>query len=134
MMAKMTKAEKQEREVMAKQAAWNEFRASYPERFANLLYDFGKLGPENNFQVERLNHLTYMFKGDVSYPVEAELFVTLPEEPQQEYVWNFEEVERQVAEYYAKVAEAERQYRVRREALEKVRATLSAEELKLLGL
>ena len=119
-------------EVMAKQAEWNEFRASYPERFAKLLYDFGKLG--NTFEVKRLDNLTYLFKSDESYPVEAELFVTLTEEPQQDYVWNFEELERQVAEYYAKEAEAERQYRVRLAALGKVRATLSAEELKLLGL
>jgi hypothetical protein len=131
-MAKMTKAEKQALEVMAKQAEWNEFRASYPERFAKLLYDFGKLG--NTFEVKRLDNLTYLFKSDESYPVEAELFVTLTEEPQQDYVWNFEELERQVAEYYAKEAEAERQYRVRLAALGKVRATLSAEELKLLGL
>jgi hypothetical protein len=132
----MTKAEKQAlevmAEVMAKQAEWNEFRASYPERFAKLLYDFGKLG--NTFEVKRLDNLTYLFKSDESYTVEAELLVTLTEEPQQDYVWNFEELERQVAEYYAKEAEAERQYRVRLAALGKVRATLSAEELKLLGL
>jgi demethoxyubiquinone hydroxylase (CLK1/Coq7/Cat5 family) len=45
-----------------------------------------------------------------------------------------EEVERQVAEHYAKLAEADRQYNVRREALAKVRSTLNPEELKLLGL
>jgi hypothetical protein len=135
-MAKMTKAEKQALEVMAKQGAWNEFRASYPERFAALLYEFGKLDvvePEN-FSVERLGHLTYLFKGEVHYPVEAKLYVTLPEEYQPDYVWQFETIEGVVAEYYAKKAEAERQYQVRRQAMEKVRNTLTAEELKLLGL
>jgi hypothetical protein len=131
-MTRLTKQEKLALETMALQGAWNEFRASYPERFANLLYDFGKLG--NDFRVKRLNHLTYLFKSDESYPVEAELFVTLTEEPQQDYIWKFEEVERQVAEHYAKLAEADRQYNVRREALAKVRSTLNAEELKLLGL
>jgi hypothetical protein len=131
-MTRLTKQEKLALETMALQGAWNEFRASYPERFANLLYDFGKLG--NKFRVERLNHLTYLFKSDENYPVEAELFVTLTEEPQANYVWKFEEVERQVAEYYAKLAEADRQYNVRREALEKVRSIVNAEKLKLLGL
>ena len=132
----MTKAEKQAMEAMAKQGAWNESRANYTSRFANLLYEFGRLGrtTSGNFKVERLGHDLYLFKCDESYPVEAELFVTLTEEPQQDYVWQFETIEGVVAEYYAKVAEAERQYRVKREALEKVRATLSAEELKLLGL
>lgn len=127
-----TKAQKLAAENSVKQQAWNEFRASYPERFANLLYEFGKLG--NTFEVKRLNHLTYLFKSDESYPVEAELFVTLTEEPLQHYVWQFEQAESEVAVYYAKLAEAERQYKVRREALEKLRATLSAEELQLLGL
>jgi hypothetical protein len=72
-MTRLTKQEKLALETMALQGAWNEFRASYPERFANLLYDFGKLG--NDFRVKRLNHLTYFFKSDESYPVEAELFV-----------------------------------------------------------
>jgi hypothetical protein len=137
MMAKMTKAERQAAEASAYQQNWNEFRASYPERFANLLYEFGKLGAGAvagaNFKVERLGHLTYLFK-EVNYPVEAKLYVTLPEEYQPDYIWEFETIERVVAEYYAKVAEADRQYRVRRDALEKVRSTLSSEELKLLGL
>jgi hypothetical protein len=131
-MTRLTKQEKLALETMALQGAWNEFRASYPERFANLLYDFGKLG--NDFRVERLNHLTYLFKSDENYPVEAKLFVTLTEEIQHDYIWEFEEVERQVAEHYAKLAEADRQYNVRREALAKVRSTLNPEELKLLGL
>jgi hypothetical protein len=135
-MAKMTKQEKLAAEISAKQAAWNEFRATYPERFANLLYEFGKLGAVAgaNFRVERLGHLTYLFKGEVNYPVEAKLYVTLPEEYQPDYVWQFETIEEVVAEYYAKEAEAERQYQVRRQAMAKVRNTLTAEELKLLGL
>lgn len=131
-----TKAQKLAAENSAKQQAWNEFRASYPERFANLLYEFGKLGAiaGEKFKVEKLGPNTYLFKGEVNYPVEAKLFVTSSEEYQPDYVWQFETIEGVVHEYYAKLAEAERQYKVRREALEKVRATLSAEELQLLGL
>ena len=131
-MTRLTREEKLAMETMALQGAWNDFRASYPERFANLLYEFGKLG--NAFQVERLNHLTYLFKSDESYTVEAELFVTLTEEPQNDYIWEFEQVERQVTEHYAKKAEAFRLYNVKRDALAKVRSTLNDEELKLLGL
>lgn len=138
-MAKMTKTEKREKELMATQAAWNEFRASYPERFAALMYEYLTLGQQTmnegvTFKVEKLGWNQYLFQGEVGYPVEAQLYVILPEAYQPDYVWQFECVERVAQEYHEQVAEVARQAEVRRAAMEKLRLTLTDEEITLLGI
>lgn len=139
-MARMTKEEVTRQEMVAKQGEWNEFLALYPERFAALMYDFFTLAQETlyqddvSFNVTRVDENTYLFRAEVSYPVEAQLRVTPHEKYQPHYQWEFETVEGVVKEYYERQAEEARKAAVKREALEKVRNTLNAEELKLLGL
>lgn len=135
----MTKQEKMAQEVMAKQLIWNEFLATYPQRFAALMYEFMTLAKETHieeglgFKVEKLGPNTYLFEGEVNYPVEAKLMVVLPEEYQPDYVWQFETMEGVVAEYHERKAEEARKAAAKREAMEKLRSTFSAEELALLG-
>ncbi len=134
-MARFTKEEKLAMETMAVQGAWNEFRANYQERFVALMYEYMTLQYQNEgFSVKKLGENSYLFKGEVHYNVEHALMATLPEEPVRNYVWDFEQVEGMAQTYREREAEALRQANVKREAMAKVRATLSAEELQLLGL
>lgn len=139
-MAQITKEEKMAQQAIANQRAWNEFRASYPERFAALMYEFMTLGEQvrlelaAGFNVKKLDANTYLFEGGVSYTTQAKVLVTLSIEPMRDYVWEFETLESVVEEYYERVAEEARKAAIKREALEKVRNTLNAEEMKLLGL
>lgn len=134
-MARMTKANQALLEMSAKQHTWNQFRETYPERFAALMYEYMTLNAEGqSFSVDHLGSNVYLFIGKVGYPVEAKLMAVLTEQPINDYIWQFESIERVAQEYHEEVAEVARQAEIRRVALEKLRATLTDEEISLLGI
>lgn len=137
----MTKEEKMALESSKQHAAWAEFEATYPERFAALMYEFMTLGKElmyekeMYFNVDKTGPELYLFQGQVTYPREATLCVNLRNMGfSYNYIYEFEMIEGLVKEYRDHKAEEARKVAAKREALEKVRNTLNAEELKLLGL
>ena len=93
-MAKMTKKEKLALAEMQKQAEWNEFRASYAQRFAALMYEFGKLP---GFTVQRRNDNEYVF--DNEQGVWGVLYPSTPEAYDFHYMWEVETLENAVKAY-----------------------------------
>lgn len=113
--------------VQAEQAqAWEVFKAEYPVRFANLMYQYMSLSYEN-FNVNRLDAETYTFSRNRT---EETLKVTPPVNFDWEYKYSLETVEREVQRLEEERAEAERERLFRANAL----AKLTLEERRALGL
>lgn len=132
-MARETAAEKRAREAKewAEREAkeWAEFTATYPVRFANLLFKYMELS-HAQFLVKKLDVDTYSFFFKANPYRSYELKVVPPVNYSWDYMDLMDCAERQLADYYAEVAEAERKANVRRNALTK----LTAEERELLNL
>lgn len=128
-MARETAAEKRvrlEQERAERDArVWAEFTATYPVRFANVLFKYMELHYDR-FYVKKLDDETYQFERDYT---DETLKVTPPANYDWEYFNALDSVETAVREYYEEKQEAERKYAVRRAAL----AKLTAEEKELLG-
>lgn len=126
-------------QAIAEQKAWDEFKGSYPQRFAALMYEVMTLGQETQFEhgtgfsVTKLSPNEYLFSAEVSCPAEAKLQATLPDCYQPHYIWDFENIEGVVREYHERKAEEARKFELRRGALEKIKAALTPEERALLG-
>ena len=107
---------------------WAEFTATYPVRFANLLFKYMELSYAQ-FVVKKLDNETYSFFREDHAWRSYELKVTPPVNYSWEYMDFMNSADAYLADYYAELAEAERKADVRRNALTK----LSAEERELLG-
>lgn len=113
--------------VQAEQAqAWEVFKAEYPVRFANVMYQYMSLSYEN-FNVKKLDAETYAFSRNHT---EETLKVTSPVNFDWEYKYSLETVEREVQRLEEERAEAERERLFRANAL----AKLTLEERRALGL
>ena len=119
--------ELQRAQEQAEQAqAWELFKAEYPVRFTNAMYQYSALSHEN-FQVNQLDAETYEFTRNYTKEV---LKVTPPVNFDWEYKYSLETVEREVVKLEEERAEAERRRLLRTNALSK----LTAEERQALGL
>jgi hypothetical protein len=109
--------------------AWAEFTASYPVRFANLMYRYMTLDYAQ-FRVKKLDEETFEFyREDYRYS-DLVLKVTPPANWNWEYLNEVEQAEALLADYDREQAEERRKESVRLAALSK----LTAEERELLNL
>lgn len=134
MTKRKTKAQKQaETELQQKAqqaAAWEEFKAGYPNRFAALLFDFHKFGATDyNLNVVRTAD-NYEFCWGAGWNRKS---VDLKPVPPTEYSWEYFDAvlsaEAAIQEERDRIAEAERKQRLRQSALDK----LTDEEKQALG-
>ncbi len=121
------RAKEQEQLVQHQRQEWAEFKASYPRRLLNLVYEFSrwpelsvrKDAERDSFVFSRPRHMN-----DKWFPVE------LPEEYNFEFIYALEEAEQAVESLIQAEKEAERLYQLRQRALSK----LSDEERQALNL
>lgn len=132
-MARETKAQREAREAAERQEAWDRFREEYPQRFAEVLFEYTRLTVSCEqaggcpYQVVQMDSETYRFVHGWS---DYALKVTVPVNQNWEALYALESIERDVQDYYDEVAEVERRDTVKRDAL----AKLNDEERELLGL
>jgi len=121
------RAKEQEQLVQHQRQEWAEFKASYPRRLLNLVYEFSrwpelsvrKDADRDSFVFSRPRHMN-----DKWFPVE------LPEEYNFEFIYALQEAEQAVESLILAEKEAERLYQLRQRALSK----LSDEERQALNL
>ena len=121
------RAKEQEQLVQHQRQEWAEFKASYPRRLLNLVYEFSrwpelsvrKDADRDSFVFSRPRHMN-----DKWFPVE------LPEEYNFEFIYALQEAEQAVESLIQAEKEAERLYQLRQRALSK----LSDEERQALNL
>jgi hypothetical protein len=109
--------------------AWAEFTASYPVRFANLMYRYMALDYAQ-FRVKKLDEETFEFSREDYRYDNLELKVTPPANWNWAYLNEMEQAEALLTDYDAEQAEERRKESVRLTALSK----LTAEERELLNL
>jgi len=129
-----TKAEKQAEAELKRQveqkAEWKKFKAEYPSKFAELIFDFFEFGATDyNLSVIRTEN-SYEFCWGAGWNRKSvDLQPVPPEDYNWEYLQAFREAETAIQEERDRIAEAERKQRLRQAALDK----LSDEEKKALG-
>jgi hypothetical protein len=131
-MVKETAAARREREAKefdkAKELEWAEFTAAYPANFANLIFEYMGLYYAG-FRVRKIDSDTYNFNREDYSWKEFTLQVVPPKSYTWEYINDFDNAYKTLADYAAEKAEERRRESVRMAAL----AKLSKEERELLG-
>lgn len=110
-------------------AEWEDFKSTYPVRFASLMYNYMNLSYAD-FRVNKVNDTTYEFSRNERRYDTFPLSVTPPAEFNWEFMNELEQAEAMLADYAAEQAEVVRKSEVRANALNK----LNAEERALLNL
>jgi hypothetical protein len=124
--AKQRRAQQEEAIALEQAQVWEVYKAEYPARFANLLFQYLNLNHEG-FNVVKVDNETYVFQRNHT---EETLKVTPPDNFSWGFKYSVESVEREFKKLEEERAEAERQRLFRANALSK----LTLEERRALGL
>lgn len=131
--AAQKRAEYEAQQALEQAAMWAEFTKTYPTRFAAVLH-FYATNDHAGFTVEPNPSGAYVFKREDSYRQFTHLPVTPPATYTYSTISDLEDVERDMNNYLAELAEQKRRYEVKEAALVKVRSLLNDEERELLNL
>lgn len=127
-MPRMSLAERRAKAQEQQRQDWAEFRASYPRRLLNLVYEFSRwpeLSVRKDAERDSFVFSRPRYMNDKWFPVD------LPEQEYNfEFIYALEEAEQAVDSLVQAEREAQRQYQLRQNALSK----LSAEERAALNL